>query len=84
MEIKVFGSVVGWLKRRVYDQHGLGSKPIRAILLYPAKDTLRHFPLLGGVGKQFYISVISLLNFKQTAISWHLRKLVGVIAYLMY
>ena len=27
------GSVVKWLKRRAYDQHGLGSKPIRAILL---------------------------------------------------
>ena len=27
------GSVVEWLKRRDYDQHGLGSKPIRAFLL---------------------------------------------------
>ena len=64
MKIKVCGSVVEWLKRRVYDQHGLGSKATRAILLYPAKDTLRHFPLLDGLGKQFYISFISLFNFK--------------------
>ena len=35
------GSVVEWLKRRDY---GLGSKP---------KNTLRRFPMLGGLGKQF-------------------------------
>ena len=29
------GSVVEWLKRRAHDQHGLGSKSTRAILLYP-------------------------------------------------
>ena len=34
------GSVVEWLKRRARDQHGLGSKPTRAILLCPWK---RHF-----------------------------------------
>ena len=28
-------SVVEWSKRRVNDQHGLGSKPTRAILLCP-------------------------------------------------
>ena len=27
-------SVVEWLKRRARDQHGLGSKPTRTILLY--------------------------------------------------
>ena len=27
--------MVEWLKRRAYDQHGLGSKPIHAILLCP-------------------------------------------------
>ena len=37
------GSVVEWLKRRVRDQHGLGSKPTRAILLYPWE---RHFTAL--------------------------------------
>ena len=35
------GSVVEWLKRR--DQHGLGSKPTRAILLCPWE---RHFTAL--------------------------------------
>ena len=47
------GSVVEWLKHRTDDQHGLGSKPTYAILLCPWKDTLRHFPLLGGLDKQY-------------------------------
>ena len=34
------GSVVEWLKRRAHDQHGLGSKHTRAILLCPWE---RHF-----------------------------------------
>ena len=34
------GCVVEWLKRRTRDQHGLGSKPTRAILLCPWQ---RHF-----------------------------------------
>ena len=33
--IRFVGSVVEWLKRRARDQHGLGSKPSRAILLCP-------------------------------------------------
>ena len=37
------GSVVEWLKRHAYDQHGLGSKPTRAILLCPRE---RHFTAL--------------------------------------
>ena len=36
----VVGSVVEWLKHRARDQHGLGSKPTRAILLCPWE---RHF-----------------------------------------
>ena len=39
----VVGSVVEWLKRRARDQNGLGSKPTRAILLYPWE---RHFTAL--------------------------------------
>ena len=31
----VVGSVVEWLERRARDQHGLGSKPTRAIMLRP-------------------------------------------------
>ena len=31
---KNVGSVVEWLKRRARDQHGFGSKPARAILLF--------------------------------------------------
>ena len=38
--MKKIGSVVEWLKRRARDQHGLGSKPNRAILLCPWE---RHF-----------------------------------------
>ena len=34
------GRVVEWLKHRARDQHGLGSKPTRAILLCPWE---RHF-----------------------------------------
>ena len=41
--IPAAGSVVEWLKRRARDQHGLGSKPTRAILLCPWK---RHFTAL--------------------------------------
>ena len=33
-------SVVEWLRRRAYGQHGLGTKPTRAVLLYPWE---RHF-----------------------------------------
>ena len=33
--LTIVGSVVEWLKRRARDQHGLGSKPTRAILLCP-------------------------------------------------
>ena len=47
------GSVVEWLKHRTDDQHNLSSKPTCAILLCPWKDTLRRFPLLGGLDKQF-------------------------------
>ena len=32
-----------WLRRRAYDQHGLGSKPTRAILLCPCEG---HFMAL--------------------------------------
>ena len=35
--------MVEWLKRRAYDQHGLGSKPTQAILLCPWE---RHFTAL--------------------------------------
>ena len=41
------GSVVEWLKRRTYGQHGLGSKPLRAILLCPWE---RHFTALSPAG----------------------------------
>ena len=37
---RIVGSVVEWLKHRTDDQHGLGSKPARAILLCPWE---RHF-----------------------------------------
>ena len=41
------GSVVEWLKRRTRDQHGLGSKPTRAILLCPwEKHFTAHSPAL--------------------------------------
>ena len=39
----VLSSVVEWLRHHAYDQHGLGSKVIHAILLYPWE---RHFTTL--------------------------------------
>ena len=42
-KINRVGSVVEWLKRRARDQHGLGLKPTRAILLRPWE---RHFTAL--------------------------------------
>ena len=39
--------MVKWLKRRARDQHGLGSKPIRAILLCPwERHFMAHSPAL--------------------------------------
>ena len=39
------GSVVEWLERRAREQHGLGSKPTRAILLCPwERHFTAHFP----------------------------------------
>ena len=45
-EVKgIAGSVVEWLKRRARDQHGLSSKPTRAILLCPwERHFTAHFP----------------------------------------
>ena len=84
----IIGSVVVWLRRRAYDQHGLALKPTRIILLCPWE---RHFAALSpawwswqAVLNYSYITVISLLNYKRTAITWHLRKQVWVIAYPMY
>ena len=43
LQFKNVGSVVEWLKYRTDDQHGLGSKPTRAILLCSWE---RHFTAL--------------------------------------
>ena len=75
------GSVVEWLEPRNCDQYGLGSKPTRAILLYPWE---RHFTALSPA----WWSWQGVLNFShisiefQAEISWYLRKQVRVIAYL--
>ena len=53
MSIFFVDNVVDWLERRDCDRYDLGSKPTRAILLCPWENTLRYFPLLGGLGKQF-------------------------------
>ena len=46
--------MVEWLQRHACDQHSLGFKPTRVIMLcILGKDTLRHFPLFGGLAKQF-------------------------------
>ena len=48
--ILIAGNLVEWLKRRDCDRHDLSSKPTRVILFCFWK---RHFPLIGGLGKQF-------------------------------
>ena len=45
--------LVEWLKRRAYDQHGLGLKPTCAILLCPWERHFTALSLFGGLGKQF-------------------------------
>ena len=63
-KLSLISRVVEWLRRRAHDQHGLGSKPTRAILLCPWE---RHFtalfPCVVVLGKQFQIKIISLLNY---------------------
>ena len=54
-------SVVKWLKRRAYDQHGLGSKLTRAILLCSWK---RHFTALSSA----WWSWQAVLNYKNISI----------------
>ena len=51
-------SVIEWLKQCGYDQHGLGSKPTRAILLRPWQRRLGQFPLLGGLAWQAVLNFI--------------------------
>ena len=80
-------SRVEWLECRDCDRHGLSSKPTRAILLrswkrhltalYPAlrsSQAVRNFSHILSKQKT------KIKNFKPTAIPWHLRKQVGVIA----
>ena len=70
--------------RRARDQHGLCSKPTRAILLCPRE---RHFAALSPTWP-FWQAVLNyshiFIKLQRTAISWYLRKQVGVIAYPMY
>ena len=86
-KLRSVGSVVEWLKHRTDDQHGLGSKPTRAILLCSWE---RHFTALSPAWWSwqailYYINIsTTILHYQRTAISWHLRKQVWVIAYPMY
>ena len=43
IQLMIGGSVVEWLKHRTDDQHGIGSKPTCAILLFPWE---KHFTAL--------------------------------------
>ena len=49
----VVGSVDDWLERRNCDQHGLGSKPTRAILFSSGERHFTTFFLLSNLSKQF-------------------------------
>ena len=72
MKLKLIDRVVECLERRDCDRHRLGSKPTHVIFFCFWERHFTALSLLGGLGKQFQILVISLLNFKRTAISWHL------------
>ena len=86
------GRVAKWLKRRAGDRHGFRSKATRAILLcsWETYFMLCHFPAWRSwqavLNYSFmYIKVkTKLKNFNRTAIFWHLRKQVGIIAFLVY
>ena len=75
--------VIEWLKRRAYGQYGVSSKPTRAILLCPwERHVTAHSP--AWCSWQAVLNYIHIsIKFKRTAISWYLRKQVGVIAYPM-
>ena len=84
-------SVVESLKCCVCDQHGLGSEPTRIILLCPWE---RHFTALSPAWMSWQ-AVLNLSHvfmklkkqnkkFERTAISWHLRKQVWIIACPIY
>ena len=76
--------MVEWLKRRARDQHGLGSKPTRAIQLCPWE---RHFtPLSPAWWSWQAVLNYSHISIKLLADSNILAspEEVGVIAYPMY
>ena len=77
-------SVVEWLKRRARDQHGLGSKPTRAILLCPWE---KHFTALSPA----WWSWQAILNYSHISIKLQAESNIlaspeagQVIAYPMY
>ena len=78
------GSVVKWLRHLAHDQHGLGSKPTHAILLcHWEKHFMALFTCLVVLASSSKLKSY-LLNYKRTAISWHLQKQVEVNAYSTY
>ena len=83
------GSVVAWLERHDCDRYDLGSKPTSAIPLCPWEKyftALSPTILLASCYKFCWQAVINCsisIKFKRTAISWHFRKQVRVIAYTL-
>ena len=77
------GSMVEWLERRHRDQHGLGSKPIHAILLCPSERKFAAFSLLGVLASSFKLHSY-LYEFLGNINILASRKQIGVIAYPMY
>ena len=87
----IVDSALEWLEHRNCNRHGLGLKSTRAIQLCPWE---RHFITLSPAwrSRQALLTFSHICknlknqnkNFKWTAISWHLRKQVGVIACSMY
>ena len=92
-----FGSMVGcvlkWLKRRAGDYQCHGLKPTYCAILLCSSE--RHLTALSPAWRcwqvvlnfnrpSIYKTKNRINNFKRTAVTWHLRKQVGVIACLMY
>ena len=53
LDNNVVSNVVELLNCRADDHHGNGSKSLTPYCCVLVKDTLRHFSMLGGIGKQF-------------------------------
>ena len=81
--------MIEWLKLRDCDWHALGSKPTRAILLCPWKDTFPYLAIWASSSKlQLYLYKTKKtkikIKFYRRAILCHLQDQIGIIAGSLY